>query len=117
MGGRGEGGGRSGRRCLDKGQRLGPPSPHCLASPTCQAMWLPLVLLLLLLPVVPVPSATAAPIPDANAKSQDSLESMLQGCNRLLLEFVGRVEEEREEGGGKHQEKSEGHRERESQIK
>ncbi|XP_078296038.1 uncharacterized protein LOC144614756 [Panthera onca] len=47
-------------------------------GPTCQATWLPLVLLLLLLPVVPVPRATAAPIPDANAKSQDSLESMLQ---------------------------------------
>lgn len=88
-------------------------SPVLPAKP-CGSRWF---LLLLLLPVVPVPSATAAPIPDANAKSQDSLESMLQGCNRLLLEFVGRVEEEREEGGGRHQEKSEGHRERERQIK
>lgn len=38
--------------------------------------------MLLLFPAVSIPSATAAPIPDA--RSQDSLQIVLQGCNCLL---------------------------------
>lgn len=45
-------------------------------------MWHPLVLMLLLFPAVSIPSATAAPIPDA--RSQDSLQIVLQGCNCFL---------------------------------
>lgn len=83
----------------EPGRRAGPlttrSSPPC-PSPTCPAMWRPLVLLLLLLPVVPIPSATAVPIPDA--RSQDSLQSLLQGSNRLSLGFGARKKTEKRGG-------------------
>ncbi|XP_048967122.1 RB-associated KRAB zinc finger protein-like isoform X1 [Canis lupus baileyi] len=63
------------------------------SRPACRAMWHPLVLMLLLFPAVSIPSATAAPIPDA--RSQDSLQIVLQGAqaggNRAPWAFPNRV--------------------------